>query len=284
MNELGAKGPQHCTLWDVAILVLSAYVIGALIAELLVPLSLPVQELLDQIDTAVCLVFLIDFCGRFYRAPSKWKFMRWGWIDLISSIPAWDPLRWGRAARVFRILRVMRSFRSIRYLLAFLYRDRAKGTIATAGISVFLLIVGASIAILMLEGEANPAISTPFAAVWWAISTITTVGYGDVVPVSYEGKVVAMILMVCGIALFGVFTGLFARLLMGPERPVGAEELAEIMAELRELRAKLDRIENAQKEQGRVEDARPASNPAVAPVQEMPIAERSPTRPAPSRP
>ena len=284
MNELSDNGPKKCTLWDLAILVLSLYVITALIAELLVPLTPPVQELLDQIDTAVCVVFLVDFGRRFYRAPSKWRFMRWGWIDLISSIPAWDPLRWGRAARVFRILRVMRSFRSIRYLLAFLYRDRAKGTIATAGIAVFLLIVGASIAILMLEGEANPAISTPFAAIWWAISTITTVGYGDVVPASYEGKIVAMILMVCGIALFGVFTGLFARLLMGPEPSAGTEELAAIMAELRELRAKLDRIEKAQIEQGSGEEARPASNAIVARVEEVPIAERSPTRPLHPRP
>jgi voltage-gated potassium channel len=240
--------------------------------------------LLDQIDTVVCAVFLIDFGRRFRRAPSKWRFMRWGWIDLLSSIPAWDPLRWGRAARVFRILRVMRSFRSLRYLLAFLYRDRSKGTIVTAAIAVFLLTVGASIAILMLEGHVNPNISTPFSAIWWAISTITTVGYGDVVPLSDEGRIVAMILMVCGIALFGVFTGLFARLLMGPETPAGAEELSAIVTELRELRAKLDRIEHAQREQGNADQPLAASSPPVTPIVEASVAERSPARSAHPRP
>ena len=266
MNEHNENGPKQCSLWDLAILVLSLYVLAALVAELLVPLSPAVLTLLDKVDTAVCGVFLVDFARRFYRAPSKWRFMRWGWVDLLSSIPAWDPLRWGRAARVFRILRVMRSFRSVRYLVAFLYRDRSRGTIATAGIAVFLLIVGASIAILMLEGETNPAISTPFSALWWSVSTITTVGYGDVVPLTFEGKIVAMILMVCGIALFGVFTGLFARLLMGPDDPNSQEDLAAIATELRELREKLDRIESSMKGTQRGEgNAAPPVTPQVPP-------------------
>lgn len=258
---------------DVTILVLSIYVLAALIVQETVALPPDVDRLLDHVDFAICIVFLADFAIRFHQAPSKLAYMKWGWIDLISSIPAWDPLRWGRAARIFKILRVMRSFRSVRYLLAFLYRNRGRGTLATAAISVCFLILGASIAILILEGHRQgTAFSSPFAAVWWSVSTITTVGYGDVVPQTPEGKVVAMILMVSGIALFGVFTGLFARLLMGPEPATDGAQMTEIATELRLMRERLDRLEL---ERNRASGAIGAAVPPLGPGRGSEETERS---------
>jgi voltage-gated potassium channel len=228
---------------DITILVLSVYVIAALLIQTVFPIDPSLELLLERVDFFVCIIFLADFAIRFRQARSKLRFMRWGWIDLLSSIPLWEPLRWGRSVRVVRILRVLRAFRSMRHLFAFLYRDRTKGTLATAGLAVCLLIIGASIAILIVEKGENSTIKTPFDAIWWSVSTITTVGYGDAIRSTIEGKVVAMILMVAGIALFGVFTGLFARLFIDADAKDTSAELSDVMRELQVIREKLERME-----------------------------------------
>ncbi len=193
-------------LLEIAVLVLSVYVLGALLAQTVFHVPREVSLLLDRIDTFVCVIFLADFAVRFRRAPSKLAFMKWGWIDLISSIPAYDFLRWGRMVRVIRIIRILRAFRSARHLVAFLYRRRTRGLALSVVLTAFVLVIFSSIAVLAFEDESESNIRTPFDAVWWAISTMTTVGYGDKVPVTVEGKIVAMILMVTGVGLFGVLT------------------------------------------------------------------------------
>lgn len=228
---------------EIAVLVLSVYVLGALLAQTVFHISPEVSLLLDRIDTFVCIVFLADFAVRFRRAPSKLAFMKWGWIDLFSSIPAYDFLRWGRLLRLFRIIRILRTFRSARHLVSFLYRNRTKSLAATTVLIAFVLIISTSIAVLAFETEENSNIRTPFDAVWWAISTMTTVGYGDKVPTTVEGKVVAMILMVTGVGLFGVLTGLFARIFVEPDLKMENAEIANLAAEIRLLRERIEQME-----------------------------------------
>ena len=230
-------------LLEIAVLVLSVYVLGALLAQTVFRVPREVSLLLDRIDTFVCVVFLADFAVRFRRAPSKLAFMKWGWIDLISSIPAYDFLRWGRMVRVVRIIRILRAFRSARHLVAFLYRYRTRGLALTVMLTAFVLVVFSSIAVLAFEDESESNIRTPFDAVWWAISTMTTVGYGDKVPVTVEGKIVAMILMVSGVGLFGVFTGLFARLFMEPDLKKEDADISRLVSEIHLLRARMEGIE-----------------------------------------
>ncbi len=187
----------------------------------------------------VCVVFLTDFCIRFRRAPSKVAFLKWGWIDLVSSIPAFDFLRWGRLVRVIRIIRILRAFRSTKNLVAFLYRNRARSLIGTAALSAVVLVIFSCIAILSFENDKNSNIKTPFDAIWWAFSTITTVGYGDKYPVTDEGKIVAIVLMVTGVGLFGVLTGLFARLLVEPEFKKEESDIKKLAEEIRLLREEI---------------------------------------------
>ena len=203
-----------------------------------------VSLLLDRIDTFVCVIFLADFALRFRRAPSKLAFMKWGWIDLISSIPAYDFLRWGRMVRVIRIIRILRAFRSARHLVAFLYLRRTRNLALTVVLTAFVLVIFSSIAVLVFEDEKESNIRTPFDAVWWAVSTMTTVGYGDKVPVTVEGKIVAMILMVVGVGLFGVLTGLFARIFMGPDLKKEDADIAALAMEIRLLRERIEKMEN----------------------------------------
>ena len=105
--------------YDLFIAVLSVYVLAALAATSLCDLSAPVLIILDYADIAICVVFLADFIYRFRVAPDKWGFLKWGWIDLISSIPMLDMFRWGRAVRLVRIVRLLRVARSGKRLTEF---------------------------------------------------------------------------------------------------------------------------------------------------------------------
>lgn len=229
---------------EIAVLVLSVYVLGALLAQTVFHVSPAVSLLLDRIDTFVCIVFLADFAVRFRRAPSKLAFMKWGWIDLLSSIPAYDFLRWGRMLRLIRIVRILRAFRSARQLISFLFRNRARGLTGTAVLTVVVLLIFSCVAVLVFEDSADSNIKTPFDAMWWAISTITTVGYGDKFPVTTEGKLVAIVLMITGVGFFGVLTGLFARLFVQPEFRREDSDIRHLATEIRLLRKKIERMES----------------------------------------
>jgi voltage-gated potassium channel len=229
--------------FQIVILVLSAYVLIVMLVEATVKLSPEMSAILTGVDNGICLIFLGDFVYRFARAESKRKFMKWGWIDLISSIPNIDVLRWGRLVRVVRIIRVLRAVRSTRHLVSFFFRNRAQGTFAAVVLISITLAIFASIAILNLENVPEANIKTPVDALWWSIVTITTVGYGDKYPVTIEGRIIAVILMIAGISLFGTFTGLMASLFVEPEQQEESNEIRQLAEEVRALREKIEALE-----------------------------------------
>jgi voltage-gated potassium channel len=138
------------------------------------------------------------------------RFMRWGWIDLISSIPAVSYLRAGRILRLIRLLRLIRAFRSTQQFLRHVFKNKAQGALTSVAILAVLLIIFSSIAILQVEKDPNSNIKSAEDAIWWSYVTITTVGYGDKFPVTTEGRIIAAILMTAGVGLFGTFTAFVA--------------------------------------------------------------------------
>jgi voltage-gated potassium channel len=214
-KELDEKLP----LFQLVIIVLSIYVLGALIASTFFRLPEEVIRLLDYIDNGICIIFLCDFGYRFIRAPKKISFMKWGWIDIISSIPTFNYLRAGRALRLIRLLRILRAFRSTKVLLNHVFRRKAQGALTTAFIIALLMLLFSSIAILQVETAPNSNITSAEDALWWAYVTITTVGYGDKFPVTTEGRVIAMLLMTVGVGLFGTFTGFVASWFVEEQKP-----------------------------------------------------------------
>ncbi|GAB4018928.1 potassium channel family protein [Spirosoma koreense] len=231
------------SLHQIIMLVLSVYVVLALLVRELVPIDSQGYELLNQIDTGICLYFLYDFFLRLYRAPNKLAFLRWGWIDLLASIPAFDWFRLGQLVRVFRILRMVRSFRSIRDFLNHLFRDRANGTLAVVLLSSVLLMIFGAIAILYAERVPEANIKTPSDALWWAFVTITTVGYGDRFPITTFGRLIAAVLMVAGVGLFGTFTGYVANFFVEDEQEQTDNDLQILIGEVRQLRQKIEEME-----------------------------------------
>lgn len=195
---------------DIAILVLSVYILLALLVEIFFKLSPELSRLLLIIDNFICLIFLIDFITRFVKAESKLKYMKWGWIDLLSSIPSVSFLRYGRIVRLIRLFRILRAFRSTKNIIHFVFRNKTKGTFSTVAIIAILMVIFSSIAILQFENPETSNIKNAEDAIWWSFVTVTTVGYGDKFPVTTEGRLVAAILMIVGVGLFGTFTGFVA--------------------------------------------------------------------------
>jgi voltage-gated potassium channel len=123
-------------------------------------------------------------------------------------------LRVGRVVRLFRILRILRGVRSARVIMGMLFRHRARGALAAALLMGFVLLVVCSIAILNVETAPRSNIRTAEDALWWGVSTMTMGGYGDCYPVTTAGRLVAVVLMTAGMALFGVFTAYVAALFL----------------------------------------------------------------------
>lgn len=192
---------------DLFILVFSLYVLLALIADTFFHLPTEVSRMLQMIDNGICVFFLGEFVFRFSKAPNKLSFMKWGWIDLVSSIPSLDFTRLGRAVRLIRIFRILRAFRSTRHLLEFVFKSKTQGAFTTASLAALLLVLFSSVAILQVETDPTSNIKNAEDALWWSYTTITTVGYGDRYPVTSEGRIIAAILMTAGVGLFGTFTG-----------------------------------------------------------------------------
>lgn len=195
---------------NILILLLSIYVLGALVIDTLFVLPEETSRLLQVFDVAICAVFFLDFCIQFYQAEDKLKFMRWGWIDLLASIPMIDALRLGRLFRLIRILRIVKAFKSLNEFLDTFFLNKAKGTLSSAMIVATLMIIFSSIAILQVETDPESNITTAGDSIWWAFVTITTVGYGDRFPVTLEGRLIAAVLMTTGVGLFGTFTAYVA--------------------------------------------------------------------------
>lgn len=231
--------PETPSWWQVALLLMSVFVLGALLYESTLPVKQETRDLLHAIDTLICVCFLTDFFIRFSRASNKWRFMRWGWIDFLSSIPLADSLRWGR---IIRIVRIIRAFRSTRHLIAFTWKRRGHSTFALVSTITILLIVFAAITVMNLETGPESNIESPLDALWWSIVTVTTVGYGDRYPVTPEGRIVAMILMIAGVGLFGTFTGFVASLFNDQDEE--QEGVDALRGEVDRLHQRLDRIES----------------------------------------
>ncbi|WED23483.1 ion transporter [Vibrio sp. JC009] len=226
-------------------LFLSVYVLLALFVQLAVDLPKDINEILNKADNFICLFFLADFFIRLKHAKSKRQFMKWGWIDLLSSIPMVDVLRYGRIVRVVRVLRLLRAVRSTKVIISFVFKKRMEGTFALVSLVSIILTIFGAIAILLLEKGVDGAnINSASDALWWAFVTITTVGYGDYFPVTYEGRIIASILMTAGVGLFGTFTGFVASwFLEEDEEDRSKHIITNLKDEVEELRNEVQKLQ-----------------------------------------
>jgi voltage-gated potassium channel len=223
-------------------LVLSVYVLGALFVETVLTLPAEIVSLLQTLDSLICLVFLWDFFYHLHRAENKLAYLKWGWIDFISSIPTLTLFRWGRIVRVVRIIRVLRAIRSVKFIFHFLFEHRAQGTFITVFLITFMLVIFSSIAVLNVETVPDANIKTAGDALWWAASTVTTAGYGDKFPVTTEGRILGVILMTAGVGFFGTLTAYIASVFVGADKAAAKTDI-DLTNELKLIRERIESLE-----------------------------------------
>lgn len=213
-------------------------------ASVFLPLDANTKTILYYADAFVCGLFFLDFVYTFYRAPRKSHYlMTWGWIDLLSSIPTIDAFRLGRAARIMRIVRVLRGVKSARALAHFLVSRRVECAFLATMLLSILILVFTSVAILQFEADQEGAnIVTAEDAMWWAISTMTTVGYGDRYPTTTEGRLIAVFLMASGVGVFGTFSGFVASWFLSPAVEETDDDLTEVKTTLAAIQRQLEDI------------------------------------------
>ncbi|MCF7841089.1 MAG: potassium channel family protein, partial [Candidatus Marinimicrobia bacterium] len=222
------------TIWQLVILVLSVLVLLLLLIETVFTLTPGTQQLIRLIDTSVCLIFIGDFFYQFFSAKNRLAFLKWGWIDLLSSIPLVDAFRVGRLVRIARIIRALRAVRAGGSVLNYLTRNRTKNTLLTVLGGTVVLIIVASLAVINVERL--PAED----ALWWSIYALLTGELGEYTPISIEGKIIAVLLMTAGVALFGTFTASVATFFFEPENSENEERDNQILKEIKKLSEKID--------------------------------------------
>lgn len=236
--DIGDK--QKISLWQISMLFLCVYALAALFVQTVFTLSPEISALLDRIDFFVCLIFISDFVYNLIVAKKKFVYLKWGWIDLLSSIPSIQILRWGRFARVIRIFRLLRAVRSTKQIVRFLFENRAKGAFVSVAMISFASMIFSSITILVCEVNPESNIKTASDALWWSFVTITTVGYGDFYPTTHLGRMIAGVLMVAGIGLFGTFTAYIASFFIQTDDDKKEDE---ILLEMKAIKQRLDLFE-----------------------------------------
>ncbi|MEI6972950.1 MAG: ion transporter [bacterium] len=235
---------ERLSVWQAVILFLSIYVLITLFVETVVVLPAQTTVLLSRIDNLICLLFIGDFFYQLAKARNKLAFLKWGWIDLISSIPNVEFLRWGRFVRMIRILRILRGIRSTRQILKYLFENRAHGTFASVAMISFVVMIFSSIVILNCEAPVEGSnIKTANDALWWSVATMATVGYGDKFPITAPGRIVGAFLMVTGVGLFGTFTAYVASFFVKAGQKQEEAREKQTLVELKEVRQQLERIE-----------------------------------------
>ena len=186
--------------------------------ESLPDLGAGVQTFLRVLEIFVVMVFTMEYLLRTIVADRKLKFIFsfYGLIDVLAILPFYVTTGIDlRSIRIFRLFRLFRAFKLVRYnkairrlRLAFV---RVKAELMIFMIATAFLLYISAVGIYYFEHAAQPkAFASVFHAVWWAIVTLTTVGYGDAYPITVGGKIFTFFILVIGLGIVAVPTGLIA--------------------------------------------------------------------------
>lgn len=230
----GSKGASRVEAYEARsatfMVVLSLVFLGLFAAQVLwlsMPSAVAVAVNLGQY--AIWAAFIADYAYRVYLAPRKWLYIGVHPLDLITlALPMLRPLR---ALRIFAAARVLIERGH--------YVSYGRVAAAIAGAGSFVVLVGALVVLDFERSAPDSSITTLGQALWWGVVTITTVGYGDLSPVSGGGQIAATVMMVVGISLIGAVTASFASWFT--QRVQGAQQDADelLISEVRLMRAEI---------------------------------------------
>lgn len=207
-------------LFDLALLMAIGLSVAVVVMESVEPFRAAHEVPLGILEWTFTILFTIEYIGRLLcvRDPWRYVFSFYGVIDLFAFLPSYINLLTPTAnyffmIRVLRLLRIFRILKLSQYLqegdtlMRALRASRPKITVFLSTVIVIVLIVGTLM--YLIEGAENGFTSIP-RGVYWAIVTLTTVGYGDVTPHTVLGRILASIIMILGYGIIAVPTGIFS--------------------------------------------------------------------------
>jgi voltage-gated potassium channel len=199
---------------DFGYMVLGFAYLGIYSAQVLLEPEPQAYQALEIAATVIYVIFVIDLAMRILVAgkslltiPGLFAFLRTNWLAVAATLlPAF------RSLRVLRVIVVLRG-------LAPYLSTRASKVGMVVGVTLPLVLYTAALSVLEAERYAEGANITTFTeAIWWAVASVTTVGYGDRFPVTADGRTTATLLLMVGIGLFSALTALLAAWVMGERK------------------------------------------------------------------
>ena len=187
-------------------------------------------ELLLVAEAVTVAFFAVDYGLRVWTAPIQWKnlpvgratlrylFSFSGLVDLLSFLPYYLPIFFPAGAAVFRLFRVVRIFRlfqinayySSMNVITEVLRSKRQQLVSSVFI-ILVLMLASSMCMYSLENEAQPEVfSNAFSGIWWAVSTLLTIGYGDIYPITIPGKIVSIVITFLGVGMVAIPTGIIS--------------------------------------------------------------------------
>lgn len=170
-------------------------------------------RLLFIVEVVSIALFTLEYALRVFAAPSapRYVFSFWGIVDFLAVFPYYffNDSQWVRALRFLRIFRLLRRSRALaRFAEAFV---EARSELMVFGTTAFIMLFIAAAGIYQFEHEAQPeAFSSIPESLWWAVVTLTTVGYGDVYPITPLGRLFTGLVMIIGLGVVAGLTGVIA--------------------------------------------------------------------------
>ncbi len=223
------------------LLVLAIAFIPLLVLPLLVELPEAVENAFVALDWFIWAAFAAEYITRLTLSSQRWRFIRRNWADLlIVVVPFLRPLRILRSARALRLLRLTRLVALLSVATRQAHRILVKHRLhLVILVTVVVVLAGAAVGFAVEEGHGGTMDSFGD-SLWWSVSTVTTVGYGDVFPVTPAGRGIAVLLMLTGVAFFSVLAGNIAAFFL--ER-VPEKHAAQTDRRLDEILQRLEAIE-----------------------------------------
>jgi voltage-gated potassium channel len=216
----------------ILVLILTIFSLAIMAVQLLLRPDSPVFALVNFYNNLSCIFFLFDFAMHMIAEPRNRDYFigQRGYFDLLGSIPSFGFSQYTALLRIFRLSRLFRLRRFMNPENRKLLRDEIlnnRGSYAAllTVIMAGLVISTASIFVLFFESKSPDAnITTGGDAMWWAVVTITTVGYGDKYPITLGGRLTAVFVMFTGVGIIGALASILASILIPPAKPAEKPE------------------------------------------------------------
>ncbi len=169
-----------------------------------------VYKILEWVEFVTIGIFTMEYVLRLYVADSKIGFIRSGWaiVDIVAIVPSYIGLdwRWLRALRMLRLFKLLRNSSAVDHI--FRAFTLAKEELKVFGLMTLIMLYISAAGIYFAEHNAQPEVFSSIpASLWWAVVTLTTVGYGDAYPVTGLGRFFTGLVMLTGLGVVAGFTG-----------------------------------------------------------------------------